>query len=463
MAYYYVSNQVGTLTSGDGGRTTTQRTGAFSSMSASEVYLRLDHCFRDSTTKPADGDIVFVADDHDYDVSASFLEIYSQSNSQDNGVYIICVSASDCTTASTGAKERTTSSFGFQGAPIYVYGMTFATTNQIQVNGSNSSLILENCNLELEGNGDYLYANNDGTSIRMYGGTLSYANGTNGIIRAVGGSAMHFHNVSFTGTGTPAENDYLIKGEAGNGGGLVYLEGCDLSGITNNIIGDHGGHPYYDDGLRVEMINCKLNSSVGWFLETLVQPETYVMATGCSSSSAGAEYAYHYEDFIGYVQDDLQYRDETTAWPSGEKTSLQVVTKTEISRYQPFKFQFPTRYAELSSASTDTVRIYFTSTDSSLTNKDVWAEVTYQDGTNNHTPNLATTKLTSPLATGTAISTDSSSTWKTSADADLTGHTEYYIDVSTTGDAGADCVPLIKVCIGKASTTLYFDTTVDLV
>ena len=89
--------------------------------------------------------------------------------------------------------------------------------------------------------------------------------------------------------------------------------------------------------------------------------------------------------------------------------------------------------------------------------------MSYPDGTNKQLHSYLTTENTQPFATtGTALTTDSGSTWKDGA-SDLVGYNEYYIDLDTSGDVGADGVPIITLNVGKASTTVYFDTTVDIV
>ena len=81
----------------------------------------------------------------------------------------------------------------------------------------------------------------------------------------------------------------------------------------------------------------------------------------------------------------------------------------------------------------------------------------YPDGTNKQTYNSATsakvisgTNTVDPLATsGTTLSTDSVSTW-------TSGLTyKYYVDVDTSGDAGADCMPMIFVFVATDKNSLF--------
>jgi hypothetical protein len=140
-------------------------------------------------------------------------------------------------------------------------------------------------------------------------------------------------------------------------------------------------------------------------------------------------------------------------------------TTASVSIAGPMVVDFPARYAALSSASTDTIRIYFAVVNTTtLDNTNVWAELIYPDGTNNQTYNYLSNRNTNIIdATPTDWTDDSAgSTWKDGA-SDLTGYNEYYMDLDTSGDAGADCVPIIRIYVAEPSATIYFDSTVDVV
>jgi hypothetical protein len=123
----------------------------------------------------------------------------------------------------------------------------------------------------------------------------------------------------------------------------------------------------------------------------------------------------------------------------------------------------PARYCELSSTASDNIRIYFANITSNadLTDTNLWATVSYPDGTNQHTFNLATNRNTDFLAAGTKHTTDSGSAWKDGG-SDLTGYDEQYMDIDTSGDVGADGVPIITIYCGEPSITFYIDTTIGL-
>ena len=89
----------------------------------------------------------------------------------------------------------------------------------------------------------------------------------------------------------------------------------------------------------------------------------------------------------------------------------------------------------------------------------------YPDGTNNHISNRVTTRNTDRLAlasAGTPLTTDSGSTWKDGG-SDLVGYNEYYIDIDTSGDVGADAVVMPRIYVAIPDTVIYFDPILDSV
>ncbi len=98
--------------------------------------------------------------------------------------------------------------------------------------------------------------------------------------------------------------------------------------------------------------------------------------------------------------------------------------------------------------------MYITS-NTALTDKDIYIETSYPDGTNKQTPNFLSTAPATVggtldlMATGTTLTTDGSSSW-TGALSNL-----YQIDVDTSGDAGSDCQPIVKIYVTIPSVTIH--------
>jgi len=166
------------------------------------------------------------------------------------------------------------------------------------------------------------------------------------------------------------------------------------------------------------------------------------------------------------VEDNTSfYRDGSTAYEdSAQKTSLKIVTNTIVDRAGPARFNLPSIWLEASVATTDTIRIYILSA-TALTDADLWIEMMVPDGTNKHVGNWYSSGnlfnnlplVPDVLATGTTLTTNTE-VW--------TGRTtenRYHIDIPTSGDIGADCVPLIRMAVAKASLTMYVCTTPEVI
>jgi hypothetical protein len=213
----------------------------------------------------------------------------------------------------------------------------------------------------------------------------------------------------------------------------------------------------YDHNVRVEFRSCKFPTTLTQYSATdFVQPTVTLLVVNSSDTSAAAEYQYYYRAGQSQVEDETGiYRDGSTAFPSGQRISLKCITGADIAPSMPFEFEAPTRFAELSGAA-DTMRLYLMSS-STLTDVDVRVEAWYPDGTVKNQYNLVENANFDPFATGTALTTN------TEAWTGRTTENRYQIDLDTAGDAGADCVPIIRIYVSKPSTTIYFDTTMDLV
>ena len=247
----------------------------------------------------------------------------------------------------------------------------------------------------------------------------------------------------------------LIRTGAGNGGGSARFVGVDLSVIATALYSIAPSSAI--DVFNVKFINCALNAGLTGYTDEILNRSVTLELYGCGSGAA-AEYQFYKNQGDSIAEDDTSfYRDASTAFPSGQKVSIKVTTNAYVQPGAAFCFDLPARWAELSSASTDTIRIYLLSSDSGLTDQDIHCILTYPDGTNIHVSNLIMTKPDGPFVTGTAL-TANSDAWT-----GRTTETRYQIDIDTSVDVGADCVPILRISVGKPSTTVYFDTTIDVV
>ncbi|NIB43799.1 hypothetical protein HBA55_29625 [Pseudomaricurvus alkylphenolicus] len=457
MSYFYVKSGFGTRTTGGG---TTKQSGSFASLGAANVYATYADAVADGA---GSGDIVCFSHLH-YETNAGFTLNGPQSG---DGLQLQCVDDTACETpyVSTAANFNNSgggSALAYDGI-FYLYGVWSKSNNDISVAALNTFSISEDCTFQATGASDVcMNISADGAYHLALNPTFVADVTTVGLIQLSQGSVIEVCGGSVDPTVKPTS---VIRG-AGARGFTARLNGVDFTNVTDYILENIGGTIGSDDNINVTMQGCKVAAGLTAFVEEEFTNYTHrFQAYNCSSDSAAAEYQFHIEGYGGYVddQDDAGiHRDESIAFPGGEKVSAHCVTNTKATICTPFWFDLPAPAVDLSQAASDTLRIYLAST-ASLTDLDVWVEVMYPDGTNKQTWNRVTTRNSDRLAaSGTALTTDSGSTWKNGA-SDLTGYNEYYIDVDTSGDAGADCVPIIRVFVAKASTTIYFDVKVDAV
>ena len=457
MSYFYVDSTIGTRTTGGG---TTKQTGTFDALGAATLYATIELAITDGA---GSGDFVLCAARH-AETSAALITIAGPTVAG-QPVYIMCVETNNCDTitVSTILNVDATSigDVRFTGK-VYVYGLWFKSVDDIEIFAINGSLTLEKCTLEVNGTFDNtLKPSSTGWYIRLIDPTFDITG-----LSACASPSRGVEMIVEGGTIKAGAPYYLYQG-FGTGGAKVTTTGLDMSALTSTVCREIGGSYGNDQNISLQFFNCKTPATVTWLDETFQKPEHRLEAFNCANTDAIAEYQFHIEAYGGVVDDQVDtgiHRNETTAFPSGSKISAHIVTDTLASIAEPFWFNLPSMYAELSVATTDTLRIYLAST-TALDDTDVWVEVMYKDGTNGQILNRITTQNTDRLtvaSAGTALTTDSGSTWKDGG-TDLVGYNEYYIDVDTSVDVGADCVPEIKIFVAKPSIVVYLDPVIDLV
>jgi hypothetical protein len=461
--YFYVrddgGSNIGTLAASSDTPYSTIQTGTFPANA--NCYASLADAFDASkTTDVNDDDVIVVANDHNHSYSGASVTI-ALASATDSDVTIISVDPSNCDQYLSGATEAITGSFNYSignnnAGKWFIKGLTIKSAQRVHLQGQDTKYYLEDCGLELTGinAGDRIFFGSDGNIAKLVNCTLTMANVDQGIsIGASGKLTMYNCTSIFSGW------KRFVQGYSGNGTAYIEAYNCDFTNITEYLINSQPGDL---DGGFAKFYNCQMNASAAY--SAGITSGKTAEFIGCAATSGPSEYAYYYEDTWGTAEDEDDagvYRNESTAWPSGTKTSLKIITKSTAKETHPFSITLPSRFAPLSAASTATARIYLASS-STLNKEDVWAEFYYMDGTNNHVPNYVTTRPTIDLDTSAgALTTDSGSDWRNGAGA-YTGN-EYYIDLDTSGDPGKDGVPIIVLNVGVASATIYVDTTVNYV
>ena len=461
--YYYVKS--GGTATGDGGRATSQRTGAFSAMGGtSTYYASIEDATSNSTTAPAHGDIVCISNSSALSTATAF-DYNNAPNGTGKGVSIICVDDSNCENsaiASTaleyitgGASDWTISNT--DGGIVSIYGVYAKSDDDIVLAAGDASKIdAYQCTFEVTGTGDSIYGGGVsalGAMIRLFDCTLKIYNNFDAVNY---GAHLEMYGGSITvGTGGA-----IIQSSGFSGGGYAKFVGVDLSAATTDII--NFSPTDTKERLLFQFRRCRVASGVEfWDSADTLRFEHRVEATNCAHDSTAEWQYYVREEQCEAEATSSTYRNQSVAWPvTGSKTSIavDVATSGNTSPMRPFSFDLPSRYAALSASATDEITVYL-SGQSSLTDKEVWIELIYPDGTSSWVPNqvFSSGAPFDPFATGTGLTSDGTSTWTSG------GAANYKISVNTgTVDAGEDCVPIIRMHVQGLSSTLYVDWLVDL-
>lgn len=217
----------------------------------------------------------------------------------------------------------------------------------------------------------------------------------------------------------------------------MVLRDVDLSNVTGTITTSptRGGH--------TTMQNCKLGASVV-FMTSQIEYMNFIKAHNCDSTNTN--YRYYFANAIGTVQQ------ETTVVRTGGATNGTTPISWAIATTANAKFTQPFVSEQLAAwhtttGSAFTITVYLT-TNTTLTNGDFWIEV--EALTTSGFP-LATNTTTrpNPLASTTALTTDSSSVWGGSI-------SNKYVITTTVTPQSAGPIK-VRLYASKASVTIYAD------
>jgi len=450
MSFFYIDSNIGTRVAGGG---TTAQTGSMATLGAANVYANRATAIADGA---GSGDFLMCADNHSHDYAANTTLAGPTS-----GVPIKCISV-DTTNIDqykTGAFEQSSGNADLIMSGDWACdGFNSEASDDVGTSGNDSSLVYNNGVFRVSAIDDALNFGGGNGNVELNNTEIKLDDANARILSISSKMVINGGSVTTTSGGINA----LFE----SANGLTQLNGVNLLAVTGDIL-QHGGVSA-DNKVAFMMHKCPIGSGAVFLGQTLLRPGISILATQCSNSSAAAEYQYHYEDFYGVAEDQDDtgiFRAESTAFPSGTQSSLKVTTNSNCEQTTPLSFRPFSRFMELSVASTDTARIYFVVANTvTLTDTDVWAELIYPDGTSKNVFNYLSNRNTDILAAGTTHTTDSSSDWRDGAGA-LTGFNEYQMDLDTSGDVGADGVPIIILHVGldTSATPIYVDRTVGVV
>lgn len=460
MAFYYCKS-TGTAT-GDGGRYASAKTAtddwatAFSA--PTEYYDSVLSAFG-ATTPPATDDYILISD----------ASTYSDGNNTSwspsaggIGVNVVCVDDDNVGQAviATAAQETITSGRFLKlcntaNGRIQLYGLWLKVADWIGFNVEGAYAMARNCTLETTSS-DGVQVTGDGSIFELIDCTWKSAVAGD-YIKASGGGRLIWRGGVLDAASGITE---LIKGSGANGGGSVHIIGVDLSdcaGALTDLADDTG-----EDAVWIRLERCTINASLTLPSNETMGDKHKVELYNCASSAAAAEYGYQVYQGLNYAIDETTiYRDNSTAYPAGQKVSLKCLTGANVNKFRPFSFTLPTRYAELSNTASDIIRVYLACA-TTLNTDDVWIDISYPDGTNKQINTYLSGIPSDPLLdSSTALDTSTETWFDDSEGDDVWAGNEYQIDIDTSGDAGADSVPIIWVYCAIGNTTIYFDTDID--
>lgn len=445
MAWYYVKS--GGTATGDGGRVTTQRTGAWSG-TASEYYDEIQDA-NVATTVPNDGDFILCSHLHSKLDAATPTGINSGGAANGAGLQIISVDNANQENYLPGAEERFNSTTARQ---IYQNGL-IAGVSMENLDTTASTIIAVtavrlwrfiDCTLQAgAGQPPISCSTSDGTAVILTnvdlgGEQLFNASGSRMIWR--GGKWLDATSVVF--------NAY------NNGGGGFFIQGVDLSLATSIFTGVASATS--SDVAVIELVGCLLKSTVTLPADSdFTLPQHRFVMRACDDSTGGDLFRFHYQTGCGKaVNNESVFVTGEKPWgETSDKSSVEVTTTSVCSHVEPFVFDFPLaqQYIDLADSASNVLRLPITTT-LTLTDTEIAAYLVYPDGTTSVQPNWVTSGKTvgagnygvDPLAAGTTLTT-SSTTW-TAAKTN-----KYHLELDTSGDAGQLQAVGVRIEVYRAS------------
>jgi len=458
--HIYVKSGYGTKTSGGGDGS--PRTGAFSSMAVGDVFGSLYDVRYGGLVA---GDIVYVSDVHN---SSSTQEI-AVGLGITIPVLVISVDDTDCTVMKKGAKETVSSGANdlYLHGNCNVYGMEFELSDSASNAGTSGiEANFFDCTFTMNQTASFMQFFNVGTDqkFQFFNCDLILTGAYDPYLLIVSGGHMRWVGGSITHSTGAIQN--ILSNSMEGTGGIAEFFGTDLTACDGTIFASPGSSTGHSNS-RCILDQCKLHASASIHTVNFTIGYRKVKATRSSSSSSAAEYQYYERCRESEIEDDTSfYRDGSVAFKdSAQKVSYKITTGSAVSVNEPTELELPASvWAALSSASTDTVRMHLLSS-ATLDDVDISIVAIYPDGTTKQLGNMEGSSgsavsgciFPDPLNAGTTLTTN------TEAWTGRTSENRYQMDIDTSGDAGADSVPILQVWCTKPSTTIYICPTLEVV
>jgi hypothetical protein len=400
-------------------------------------------------TAKAAGDDFWVSDDH-AETQASAITLTSPGTAA-NPCRIICVNHSG-TVPPVSADLRTTATISTTGASnisaagvAHWYGISLLAGNssnqgRVQLNSANTGTSsYDTCVFQCN--------NTAAGSLIILNGTLelrscTYTFGATGQSFNLGSNTASVLMIGGSVTGTIPTT--LFNGV--NGPLMVRLIGVDLSNagsgktlvtITGTVVSSH------------EFQDCKLGSSVAVTTGTITSRGGYVRLVNCDSADTNYRYA-----FTNLFATETQ---ETTIVRSGGATdgvtsvSRKIVTTANPKFYYPYRSDWML-FWNTATGGALTVAIPVVTDNVTLKDNDAWIEAEGLTTSGVPLGGFVNDGAADLLNAGTNQTTDSTSSWTTTG---LTTPVKQVLSTTITPQKAGFI--RARVCVAKASTTLYYD------
>lgn len=418
----------------------------------------------------AAGDTIYFASTHSETTTSQI--IYTSPGTIASPVRLLSVSdaAEPPTTLAAGAvidSSGASTFIQFEGY-IYAYGLTITTANSTNYGlifmGSQSgphNLVFDTCTFRCNGNhtASAIQIGRDGLGlgnrVRWINSSVKFANANSGIEVAAtwfewvggvnGGAAGGLESGGTNPTGLfTSVGD--MDGNTTQRGARVLVDGVDFSnmGTTVDIITRITG------GSVFIMRNCKLPASwTGDLVGTTIEVGAVAMMINCDSGDTN--YKFRYQINGGLLDHETTLVRSGGATDESTPVSFKVVTTTNCGPGSIFRSpEMHVRNDAVGSAITVTVELLHDSA-TNLTDDEVWIEVTHNGTSGNPMSETVTDRKADALATA-ADQASSSVTWTTTG---MTNPNKQKCSVSITPEEVGTIV--VRLCIAKASKTLYYD------
>lgn len=385
MAYYYVKSGGTAASATDNGRYVTQQTGTFATIGAAGYYATIEDCLNAATT-PTDGDFILVSSSHagSYAPSAA-VNFNSGGAVAGAGLVVASVDDSNCENYLPGASETLT---GTTHEYNWYYNGVIAGIDLQMGDSPYSGNIryweYRDCTITQTTSSDFCVGCVTPMGhIRLINVNLTNsAGGTDYLVQLYGGGRFEWFKGTATGT------DLFANNFAINGGAHSYVEGVDLSGLTelfDQSLTDS------NDNFLIKLHHCNIPTGDplgGGFHRALYIPGHRIEMTNCgdfADSDNETEYFRHYyatSSGSARLQASIYVSADDAMYESSDIVAYEIETTATCSALKPFVFDLCQEYVDLSSTSSDVLHIDMTTeTAVTLTDTEFMAYLVAPDNT----------------------------------------------------------------------------------